>query len=106
MRDVALRRSVILVIAAILSVAGASLTASAAETANVVTSVADGGLSEISPNANSGATTTLEVDGDDPGGKDLYAALRWDLSQIPAGATVTSATVTLNISNPSQQTYG
>jgi acid phosphatase type 7 len=103
---VALRRMVILVIAAILSVAGASLTAAAAETTNVVTSVADAGLSELAPTTNNGSATTLKVDGDDPGGKDLYAALRWDLSQIPAGATVTSATVTLNISNPSPQTYG
>jgi hypothetical protein len=107
MHDVAVRRMVILVIAAILSVVGASLTATAAETTNVVTSVADAGLSELAP-TNNGSATTLKVDGDDsdPGGKDLYAALRWDLSQIPAGATVTSATVTLNISNPSPQTYG
>src|ERR687884_492081 len=104
MHDVALRRMVIIVIAAILSVAGASLTAAAAETTNFVTSVADAGLSELAP-TNNGSATTLKVDGDDPGGKDLYAALRWDLSQIPSGATVTSATVTLNISNPSQQTY-
>jgi hypothetical protein len=108
MHDVALRRMVILLIAAILSVAGASLTADAAETTNIVTSVADAGLSELSPTANSGAARTLKVDGDDPdpGGGDLYAALRWDLSQVPAGATVTSASVTLNISNPSPQTYG
>src|SRR5919107_2782861 len=108
MHDVALRRMVILVIAAILSVAGASLTAAAAETTNVVTSVADAGLSELAPTTNNGSATTLKVGGDDPdpGGKDVYAALRWDLSQIPAGATVTSATVTLNISNPSPQTYG
>jgi len=108
MHDVALRRMVFLVIAAILSVAGASLTAAAAETTNVVTSVADAGLSELAPTTNNGSANTLNVDGDDPdpGGKDLYAALRWDLSQIPAGATVTSATVTLNISNPSPQTYG
>jgi hypothetical protein len=107
MHDVALRRRmVILVIAVILSVAGASLTAAAAETKNVVTSVADAGLSELAPTTNNGSATTLKVDGDDPGGKDLYSALRWDLSQIPAGATVTSATVTLNISSPSSQTYG
>ena len=113
MHDVALRRMVILVIAAILSVAGASLTAGAAETANVLTSVADAGLSELSPTTNNGSATTLKVDGDDPdpGGGDLYAALRWNLSQVPAGATVSSATVTLNISNHSNdtgtpQTYG
>src|SRR5215218_9297570 len=105
MHDVALRRMVILVIAAILSVVGASLTAAAAETTNVVTSVADAGLSELAPTTN-GSATTLKVDGDDPSGKDLYAALRWNLWQIPTGATVTSATVTLNILNPTPQTYG
>jgi hypothetical protein len=59
----------------------------AGETTNVLTSVADAGLSELAPTTNNGAATTLKVDGDDPdpGGKDLYAALRWDLSQIPAG---------------------
>ena len=78
-----------------------------------LTSVADAGLSELSPNANNGSATTLKVDGDDPdpGGGDLYAALRWNLSSIPAGTTVSSATVTLNISNHSNdtgtpQTYG
>jgi glucose/arabinose dehydrogenase/PKD repeat protein len=72
-----------------------------------LTSAADAGLSELAPNTNNGSATTLKVDGDDPdpGGGDLYAALRWDLSQIPAGATVTSASVTLNVSNPSPQTY-
>src|SRR5215212_3589749 len=79
----------------------------AADTRNL-TSASDSGLSELAPNSNNGSATTLKVDGDDPdpGGGDLYAALRWDLSQIPAGATLTSASVTLNISNPSPQTYG
>jgi acid phosphatase type 7 len=72
------------------------------------TSAADAGLSELAPTTNNGTATTLKVDGDDPdpGGGDLYAALRWNLSQIPAGATVSSATITLNITNPSPQTYG
>jgi hypothetical protein len=42
----------------------------------------------------------------DPGGGDLSAAIRWDLSQIPAGATVSSATVTLNVTNSTIHTYG
>ena len=77
------------------------------QTANL-NSVADAGLTELAPTANNGTATTLKVDGDDPdpGGGDLYAALRWDLSQIPAGATVTNASVTLNITNASPQTYG
>ena len=45
--------------------------------------------------------TTLKVDGvdPDPNGGDLYAALRWDLSQIPRVQRVSSATVTLDITN-------
>src|SRR5215213_6339582 len=72
------------------------------------TSAADAGLSELAPNSNNGAATSLKVDGDDPdpGGGDLYAALRWDLSQVPAEATVSSATVTLNVTNLSPQSYG
>ena len=68
------------------------------QTANL-NSVADAGLTELAPTTNNGAATTLKVDGvdPDPNGGDLYAALRWDLSQIPSGATVTNATVTLNI---------
>jgi hypothetical protein len=79
----------------------------AAAATQTFTSAADAGLSELAPNANNGSATSLKVDGDDPdpGGKDLYAALRWDLSQVPAGAAVSSATVTLNITNASPQTY-
>jgi hypothetical protein len=82
-------------------------TAPVPQTTNLM-SVADAGLTELAPNTNNGTATSLKVDGDDPdpGGGDLYAALRWDLSSIPAGATVTSASVTLNVTNPSPQTYG
>ena len=69
---------------------------------------ADAGLTELAPTTNNGTATTLKVDGvdPDPSGGDLYAALRWDLSQIPAGATVSNATVTLNITNATIHTYG
>ena len=68
----------------------------------------DAGLSEMAPATNNGAAKTLKVDGNDPdpNGGDLYAALRWDLSSLPAGATVNSATITLNVSNPTTQVYG
>jgi hypothetical protein len=42
----------------------------------------------------------------DPGGGDLYAALRWNLSSLPAGATIQDAKVTLNVTNSTAQTYG
>src|SRR5215212_3347982 len=68
---------------------------------------ADAGLTELSPTANNGAATSLGVDGvdPDPNGGDLYAALRWDLSQIPAGATIQDAKVTLNVTNSTSQAY-
>ena len=77
------------------------------QTANL-NAAADAGLTELSPTTNNGTATTLKVDGvdPDPNGGDLYAALRWDLSQIPSGATVSNASVTLNITNASPQTYG
>ncbi|MBA2714463.1 MAG: Ig-like domain-containing protein [Rubrobacteraceae bacterium] len=57
-------------------------TAAATQTANL-SSVADAGLSELAPNTNNGTAKSLKLDGNDPdpNGFDLYAALRWDLSQ-------------------------
>jgi Bacterial Ig-like domain len=87
-----------------------SFTTAAAQGSQTVnlSSVADGGLTELAPTTNNGTATTLKVDGNDPdpSGGDLYAALGWDLSQIPSGATVSSATVTLNLTNASLQSYG
>jgi hypothetical protein len=66
--------------------------------------VADASLTGATPNTNSGYATSVKVDGNDPdlSNNDVYAALRWDLSSVPAGATVSSATVTLNVTNPTQ----
>jgi hypothetical protein len=110
-REVSLRRvslPLLIALVLLLGYAGAAPAVDPApQTANM-SAVADAGLSELAPNTNNGTATSLKVDGDDPdpGGGDLYAALRWDLSQLPAGATVNSATVTLNVTNPSPQTYG
>ena len=84
---------------------GLSGTASA-DTRNL-TSTVDTQISENSTAANYGDATTLKVDGDDPGGsgKDAYSLLRWDLSSVPAGSEVDSASVTVNVTNPSTQTY-
>ncbi|OAH59240.1 metallophosphoesterase [Domibacillus aminovorans] len=64
----------------------------------------------ISQNAlttNYGNVTTLLVDGDEPSAssKDVSSILKWDVSAIPAGITVTSANITLNVVDPSTQTY-
>jgi hypothetical protein len=62
-------------------------------------------LSETNPSANDGSAASLRVDGDEAGGTDLAALLRFDLSSIPAGSTVESATLTVNVTNPSAQSY-
>src|SRR3989442_3649630 len=59
-------------------------------------------LASSAPSTNYGpTTTTLWVDGD--GG--TLALLRWKNLTIPAGSTVLSATITLNVTNPTTGTY-
>ncbi|MBZ5515236.1 MAG: DNRLRE domain-containing protein [Acidobacteriia bacterium] len=67
----------------------------------------DTSLSENAPDTNLGTSTTLLIDGDDPGGtgKDLTALIRWDISSIPSGSDVTTATITIRITNASPNTY-
>lgn len=56
-------------------------------------------LSQTAPTTTFGAATTVRVDGDDVAGSDLAGLLSWDLSSIPAGSTVRSATITLDVTN-------
>src|SRR5919199_6316186 len=64
-------------------------------------------ISEKAATTNYGGGTSISVGGDEPSGsgKDIYALLRFDLSSIPAGSTIESATLKLNITNPSVNTY-
>jgi hypothetical protein len=73
----------------------------------LVTSTVDSYILENAPNKNHGSATPLGVDGDEPAGtgKDKSALLKWDLSTIPAGSKISSASVTLNITNNSTETY-
>ena len=84
-----------------------SLSGTAAADIRNLTSTADTQIAENSSATNYGGTTTLKVDGDDPGGsgKDASSLLRWDLSSVPTGSKVDSASVTVNVTNPSTQTY-
>ncbi|MEO7600112.1 MAG: DNRLRE domain-containing protein [Opitutus sp.] len=50
---------------------------------------------------NYGGATTLLIDGK----PDYSALLRWDLSAIPAGKTVTAVTLTFNVVTPSSHVY-
>ncbi len=64
-------------------------------------------LLQNSTSSNYGATTTLMLDGDEPNGttNDASPLIRWDVSGIPMGSTVTSAVITLQIPNASGQAY-
>ena len=62
-------------------------------------------LSEGSPTTNRGSLSELRADGDTGGGADDEALLRWDVSQVPAGATITSAYINITINNSSGGTY-
>jgi hypothetical protein len=76
-------------------------------TTRTLTSTADTKISENAPTTTYGTATTLIADGDEPSnrGTDEYALIRWDLSAIPAGSTVSSVSITLNVTNGSKNTY-
>jgi hypothetical protein len=81
-------------------------TASAAETRSL-TSSADSQIVENAPTKNYGAATSLGVNGNYPNGsgKDEFALLKWDLSGIAPRTQVNSASVTLNVTTASPQSY-
>lgn len=64
-------------------------------------------VQQNAPTVNNGSVTPLNIDGDDPGGTgfDVQALLRFDnlfgntAGQIPAGATLQSATLQVQVSN-------
>jgi len=62
---------------------------------------------ENSPDTNLGSTGELGVDGDDPigSGLDVSTLISWDLSDIPIGAIIESATITINVTNKSSGSY-
>lgn len=70
-------------------------------------SVADVTLSENAPSTNLGGSSTTSADGDEPSGtgKELVTLLRWDLTAIPQGSVVLSATIDLHVTNSSMGEY-
>ncbi len=78
---------------------------------HLVSSVRDGTddaqLSEQSPDSNAGSAVTLKVDNDDPDGSNQHsvALMRWDVTNIPSGATVSAASLTVNLTVPSSHEY-
>ena len=85
----------------------ASFTWTVAAGTIAVTSITDTYILENASKKNYGTATPLGVDGDEPAGtgRDKSALLRWDLSAIPAGSKINSASVTLNVTNNSTETY-
>lgn len=62
----------------------------------------DTSISGADPNRSFGSDEVLEVDGDEVEGKKIYGLLRWDLSELPPGAVLRSAVITLFVVNESQ----
>ncbi len=71
------------------------------------TGTSDTYISQNAPASNFGGNVDLQADGDDPSstGNDLATLIRWDLSAIPAEATVQSASITVSVINPSGEQY-
>ncbi len=67
----------------------------------------DTSIAQLNPSTNYGDWKTLHSYGDYPAksGKDVSAIVKWDLTAIPTGRTVKSASVTLNVTNASSDTY-
>ena len=60
-------------------------------------------VSQNSAAVNFGAVATLNVDGDDPNGsgKDICTLIKWDVTTIPSCATLSSASIVINVTNHS-----
>ncbi len=69
------------------------------------TAVEDTYISETQPNTNFGSEIALLADGNDGAGGEIATIIKWDLSSIPTGATVTSASITLNLFDASSGVY-
>src|SRR6186713_422890 len=65
----------------------------------------DSTIRQANATTNYGAATTCEADGDDGSGVDKSCLLRWTLSGLPADAVITSASITLQVTNTSPNTY-
>ncbi len=63
----------------------------------------DAWIAEGVENDNFGSVQTIEVDGsdDDTGGSNQMSLIKWDISHIPVGSTILSASITLDYLNTS-----
>ncbi|WNG16698.1 DUF3616 domain-containing protein [Cystobacter fuscus] len=67
----------------------------------------DAMIEEEDANANHGSATSLSASGDTPAGSgnENYILLRWDVSSIPANATIRSASIVVTVSDKADQSY-
>ena len=65
-------------------------------------------LVEETPAQTYGSDGAIRTDGDSPAEsrRDVSGLVRWDLSAIPSGSTVQSASLTFNVNNPAGGSYG
>ncbi len=84
---------------AVSGTAGWCSTVSFQQGAASYTGARDTHIRQANPTYNYGATTPLMVDSDEPynSGNDLSALLYWDISTIPAGSTIESASITVYV---------
>ena len=66
------------------------------------TGTQDSHIASSAPDASFGVSTTLMADGEPD---DLAAILRWDVSSLPPGTAVQAASVTVSVTNPSEDVY-
>ena len=62
-------------------------------------------IKQGSATSNFGTGATIEVDGDDGSGVDKTILLKWDVSSIPAGKTVTSASLVFRVLDATGNSY-
>lgn len=82
-----------------------STTASFRNGVNGYDGTSDASIREASANANDGSSSSCEADGVDASGKDRSCLVRWDVSSIPTGSTITSASLTFRVTNATTNTY-
>jgi len=85
----------------VLNAGGGPVTVSLQNGLNGYTGMVDTSLRSDNATTNYGSTTTLLTDGS----PDYAALLRWDLSTVPSGKTVTSAQLTFNVVDTSGSAY-
>jgi hypothetical protein len=105
-RVAALSIAILLALIALTISGGIATIASGTETRSL-TSTADTQIVENAPTKNYGAATSLGVNENDQSsiGKDKFVLVKWDLSGIAPGTQISSASVTLNVTTTSPQSY-